>query len=151
MDEAICSECGGMLEAGKACREYLDEMIKWDFEDFAGVGQVHHLTVLSYNLQHPSVYSNEGLDNAKKSLVEFMRDPLAYARHGAYDRKQLGSDVRTWKIAGTEEEHAAYASEPLWTMHASDVVRGGLSNYVENVKKWSDSVIDALRASGNLG
>lgn len=133
------------------CRDYLNEMITWDFEDFAGVGQIHHLTVLSYNLQHPRLYSSCGLENAKASLVDFLKNPTSYTEHGMRDREHLASDVRDWKVTGTTEDHGRYAGEPQWRMRASDVVAGGLANYIENVKKWSRSVLDALIQSGDIG
>jgi len=150
MNDRTCPECGAPLENVTECREYLNEMVKWDFEDFIGVGQIHHLTVLSYYLQHPSVYSAKGLENAKESLVEFSKHPVSYSEHGKYDRKHLGSDVRSWKITGTPEDHGQYATKPEWTMLASDVVRAGLGSYVPNVSAWSESILEALKTSGNL-
>ena len=149
-NNSACVECGGVIENGTECRDYLNEMIKWDFEDFTGVGQIHHLTVLSYNLQHPSVYSPRGLENAKQSLAEFIRHPMAYTKHGMRDLENLASDVRDWKITGTADHHGSYTTKPLWNITASDVVKSGLDNYVENVKKWSKSVLDALKESGNM-
>ncbi|MES2622953.1 MAG: DUF5946 family protein [Patescibacteria group bacterium] len=145
-----CPECGALLNTFPECRDYLNEMIKWDFEDFTGVGQIHHLTVLSYNLQHPSVYSQKGLENAKRSLVEFILHPMAYEKHGVIDLKNLASDVRDWKITGTAENHGAYTTKPVWNMTAADVVNGGLENYVENVKKWSAEVLGILKELGEI-
>lgn len=146
----MCPECGAPLVGVTECREYLNEMIRWDFEDFNGVGKIHHLTVLSYNLQHPSVYSPEGLENAKRSLIEFMKDPESYRKHGMIDRENLGSDKRTWKITGSTENHGSYGTKPKWEILASDVIRGGIENYVENVKKWSRSVLGVLEDMGEI-
>lgn len=150
MKDETCAECGSSLENVNECRDYLNEMIKWDFEDFTGVGKVHHLTVLSYNLQHPSVYSPMGLDDAKNSLQEFLTNPEAFSSHDERNRKLLASDVRDWKIVGTPENYAKYVGTPLWKMNASIVVEGGLPLYVENVKKWARSVFESLVESGDL-
>jgi len=150
MYDHVCPECGAPLEGVESCRDYLNEMIKWDFEDFTGVGKVHHLTVLSYNLQHPSVYSPKGLEDAKNSLKEFLAHPESFHAHDLRNRKALASDVRDWKIAGTPQDHGTYTQSPVWGMRASDVVKGGLNNYVENVKRWGQSVLDSLLESGNL-
>lgn len=150
MIQRECPECGAALLNVAECRDYLNEMVKWDFEDFTGVGRIHHVTVLSYNLQHPSVYSPKGLEYAKKSLVEFIKNPMDYTAHGMRDRESLGFEVRDWKITGTPENHGEYVTKPEWKMVASDVVQGGLAAYVENVKKWSASVIESLAKSGNL-
>ena len=150
MNDRRCPECGSLLENVTECREYLNEMVKWDFEDFTGVGRVHHLTVLSYNLQHPSVYSPKGLEDAKGSLKEFLANPESFKEHDARNRRTLSSDARDWKITGTLEDHAKYSMMPQWTITASDVVKGGLPNYVENVKKWAESVRESLAVSSNL-
>ncbi len=150
MSDAACRECGAPLEGVTECRDYLNEMIKWDFEDFTGVGKVHHLTVLSYNLQHPGVYSKKGLADAKESLKAFLLNPESFKAHDERNRKNLSSDVRDWKITGTEDDHGEYRNPPVWTMVASDVVQHGLSEYMENVTKWGASVFNSLRESGNL-
>jgi hypothetical protein len=150
MRNSVCPECGAPFEGVKDCRDYLNEMIAWDFDDFQGVGQVHHLTVLSYNLQHPSVYSTKGLENAKQSLAEFILHPTSYTKHGMRDMQNLASDVRDWKITGTPEDHGAYSHPPIWKIRAADVVSGGLPGYVENVKKWAQSILLSLKESGHL-
>ena len=150
MEIPTCLECGAPLEGVQECRDYLNEMIKWDFEDFGGVGKIHHLTVLSYSLQHPSAYSQKGLEDAKISLQEFILHPGSFKEHDDSNRKKLASDVRDWKITGTAEDHGTYEIKPHWTMLASDVVMAGLGPYVENVEKWSRSILESLQNSGNL-
>ena len=150
MEKLKCLECGATLENVQECRDYLNEMIKWDFEDFNGAGQLHHLTVLCYNLQHPSTYSPKGLEEAKKSLKDFILKPNSFKEHDMSNRHNLASNVRDWKITGTADSHGIYVSKPNWTILASDVVMAGLDNYIENVKKWSHSVLESLKASGNL-
>lgn len=150
MDNEKCNECGASLENAAECRDYLNEMIKWDFEDFTGVGKIHHLTVLSYDLQHPSTYSQRGLEDAKNSLEIFLTSPESFAEHDERNRAALSSDVRVWKITGTPENHGIYRTAPIWTIRASDVVGEGLPNYIENVKNWAQSIHDALKESGNL-
>ncbi|MES2225772.1 MAG: DUF5946 family protein [Patescibacteria group bacterium] len=150
MFDEKCSECGSSLRGVAACREYLNEMIRWDFEDFTGVGKVHHLTVLSYNLQHPSLYSSKGLEDAKSSLPEFLANPESFKAHDERNRNRLSSDVRDWKITGTPDDHGSYATAPIWKIAAADIVREGLPDYVENVKKWALSVLHSLEESDNL-
>ncbi|APV45250.1 hypothetical protein Dform_01935 [Dehalogenimonas formicexedens] len=60
MMTVVCHECGAELPAGLSCETYFHRALAWDFEDPAGAGAVHHLTVLCYFLQHPSRYSPEG-------------------------------------------------------------------------------------------
>lgn len=141
-----CAECGATSPEGKTCRDYLNNLITWDFEDFTGVGQIHHLTVVCFNLQHPSVYSAKGLEDAKCFLREYMGTNFSFAEHDARNRELLASDVRDWKISGTPDDHGSYKMMPTWTMTAKDIVEGGLDNYVENVKKWSHSIYEAIKS-----
>lgn len=149
-EKSICNECGSVLAENKECRDYINEMIMWDFEDFNGVGKVHHLTVLSYNLQHPSVYSQKGLENAIISLEEFLFNPKSFSKHDEINRINLSSNVRDWKITGTLNEHAKYKFKPTWSIVASDIVNAGLDEYTKNVEKWGESVLQSLKNSGNI-
>lgn len=150
MEKLHCLECGALLQNVQECRDYLNEMIKWDFEDFSGVGKIHHLTILSYNLQHPSVYSQKGLEDAKASLQEYILNPESFREHDKSNRRKLASDVRKWKITSTSENYGMYAVKPNWNILASDVVAGGLDLYTINVRRWSQSVLESLKSSGNL-
>ncbi len=145
-----CPECGGLLINVTSCREYLNEMVRWDFEDFLGVGQIHHLTVLGYNLQHPSVYSQKGLEDAKNFLDEFVDKHVSFEEHDKRNRDRLSSSVRDWKITGTPEDYGVYKNKIEWKITAADIVAGGLENYVENVNKWSKHIYDTLKETGNM-
>jgi hypothetical protein len=150
MSTTYCQECGAFLEQGKLCKEYLERMIAWDFEDFQGVGHIHHLTVLCYNLQHPHVYSSRGLEDAKDFLIEFVVKNASFEEHDKRNKERLSSNVRDWKISGTEDDHGSYSRKPTWRMTARDVVDSGLESYVGNVKKWSKCVYEDLKESSNL-
>jgi Family of unknown function (DUF5946) len=67
----------------------------WELSDLEHLGSVHHLMVLSYYLQHPSLYSLEGLAGAKKLLVDFVIHDLTPQAIRRRDRKTLASDTRT--------------------------------------------------------
>ena len=150
MNKELCNECGGKLFNGKVCRDYFEEMITWDFEDFLGAGRVHHLTVLCYGLQHPSSYSKKGLEDAKEFLVEFVVKNSSFQEHDMRNRERLSSDVRKWKITGTPEDHGAYATAPQWTVHASDIATLGKEGYEARVQSWAESVYKDLEKTGNL-
>jgi hypothetical protein len=60
---ALCPECQGVWLAGNTCSVCFNLMLAWEFEH-PEAASVHHLTVLCYYLQHPSMYSPEGLAHA---------------------------------------------------------------------------------------
>ena len=47
-----CPECGAVLHDGETCEAYFHQMLFWEAENPAN-GEVHHLAVLCYHLQHP--------------------------------------------------------------------------------------------------
>jgi hypothetical protein len=59
-----CPECGAVRHGDTTCQDGFHQMLFWENEDPAN-GAVHHLMVVSYHIQHPSLYSPEGLENAK--------------------------------------------------------------------------------------
>jgi len=67
----ICSECGAVLQDEKTCQDHFYQMLFWENE-YPGYGEVHHLTVLCYHLQHPSLYSPEGLSGGIQLLADFV-------------------------------------------------------------------------------
>jgi hypothetical protein len=123
-------------------------MSAWELDN--QLYDVHHLMVLCYHLQHPGLYSPEGLTLAKKLLVEFLEggiEPQAMRRHigGIVD-----SGKRSYRIKGTSGSQGTYANPVRWEMVAADVMRTGIDSYYASVRRWADSVLKSLRESGNL-
>lgn len=150
MNTNVCLECGAHLPEGKSCKEYFEQMITWDFEDFTGAGTVHHLTVLCYSLQHPTVYSKRGLEDAKEFLDEFVSKQATFEEHGKRNSERLSSSVRDWKISGTPEDQGTYDHVPVWTIRTPDVAMAGKEGYEERVQAWAVSVYEALQQAGEL-
>jgi hypothetical protein len=111
---------------------------------------VHHLMVLCYYLQHPSLYSPEGLDNAKTLLIGFVVRGLSAQTVRQQTRRQVDSGKRQWKISARPDSHGAYTYPVTWTMTARDVVAGGMDHYIENVQQWAKSMLASLQASNNI-
>ncbi len=145
-----CPECGAGWQNGLTCRDHFDQMLAWEFEDFSGVGAVHNLTVLCYNLQHPSAYSAEGLILAKQLLTQFVVDGISPQHVRQRNRKALDSGNRAYKITGTPESHGVYAHPVSWTTTVGEIAAGGLDGYCDRVRVWASSIYEALKCSGNL-
>ena len=145
-----CSECAGELRDGQTCIDYFHQMLFWEneFPDYGPA--VHHLMVLSYYLQHPSLYSPAGLEHARHLLVDFVVHEIAAEEIRQRSRQAVDSGQRKWKITGIPGAAGEYAQPVLWTMTAADVTAGGAAQYVENVHLWAQSIYASLLASGNL-
>ncbi|MBN2469282.1 MAG: hypothetical protein JXN59_01060 [Anaerolineae bacterium] len=145
-----CPECGAVWRDGLTCRDHFDQMLAWEFQDPGGAGAVHHLTVLCYNLQHPRVYSPEGLRWALAQLVDFLTKDLSLSQARQRMSENADSGTRAFKITGTPDSYGRYARPVEWPITIGDVAAGGLTDYGQHVSAWADSVLEALRQSGNI-
>jgi len=143
-----CPDCGAVWTDGVTCQDHFYQMLFWETEnpDF----DVHHLMVLCYHLQHPGLYSPEGLRGAADLLGDFLERGLTPADIRRRDRTSLDSGKRKFKIKGTSEAHGAYEHPVQWPMVAGDVVAGGVDRYCEHVKAWAGSLYETLKSTGNL-
>ncbi|MEO6458030.1 MAG: DUF5946 family protein [Chloroflexia bacterium] len=145
----VCPECGVAWHGGKTCQDDFHQMLYWEAEN-PSLWEVHHLMVLCYHLQHPTLYSPDGLAWAKETLVEFVEHEVTTEEVRRRNRTNLDSGNRKWKIKGTPDSHGSYAPPVQWTMTATDVTAGAMSDYCDNVRVWAQSVLDAMKASSNL-
>ncbi len=145
-----CPECGAIWQEGQACVDHFDRMLAWEFEDPGGAGAVHHLTVLCYQLQHPSRYSREGLNEAKQLLVEFVERGVSPDEMRQRNRARVDSGKRHWNIKATPTSIGSYPNPIPWTMTAADVTAGGLDGYGNRVREWARSVYKTLKTSDNF-
>ncbi len=144
-----CPECGASWKEGETCQDHFHQMLFWENENPA-YGEVHHLLVLCYHLQHPSLYSREGLNYAKGLLIDFLEHDLSPQVARQRDRLKIGSDQRAWKIKAAPTSRGSYPRPIQWTMTAADVTSGGVENYCENVRLWARSILDAIQSLNNF-
>lgn len=144
-----CPECGASWADGKTCEQDFHQMLFWEAENPA-LGVVHHLMVLCYHLQHPSLYSPDGIKTGKDLLVGFLEQGLSPQEIRRRNSAQLDSGARKFKITARPGSIGSYEHPVKWTMTAADVTAGGADHYIDNVQAWARSVYDALVKSGNL-
>jgi len=120
-------------------------MLFWEAEYPAAGAEVHHLIVLCYHLQHPSLYSPEGLEEARRLLVEFVEDGASPGEVRKRNRARVDSSRRHWKIKGTADSHGSYGHAVVWNMTAAEIVAGGAKNYCDNVRAWAGLVNSTLK------
>lgn len=142
-----CSECGTAWINGQTCEDCFHQLLFWEAEYPAYGAEVHHLLVLCYHLQHPSLYSPAGLKAAKQLLLEFVEQRASPAEVRQRQRARVDSSQRDRKIRGTPAAHGSYDPPIQWKMTAADVVAGGSQNYCDNVRAWARTIHDRLKAT----
>lgn len=145
-----CSACGACLDVDQSCETNFHQMLFWETENPAIYGAVHHYTVLCYHLQHPHIYSMQGLNFAKNLLRHFLDEELDPAEARKRMQKGMQGTQRDWKITATEDSIGAYANPIIWTMTTHDIITIGANNYVESVLEWARSILDDLSTTDNL-
>ncbi len=146
MATAICPECGAAWADGQTCQEFFHQMLFWENE-VPALGEVHHLMVLCYHLQHPSLYSTEGLRHARRLLAEFVEEGLTPQASRRRNRERVDSGQRKWSITARPGDKGRYERPPQWAMTAADVVGAGRAAYREQVVEWARSIHLALQAA----
>lgn len=151
MTNLHCEACGAPLEPGRTCLDYLRQLQARDFTDFNGAGRLHLLGAMTYNLQHPALYSREGLDAIKQVVKAIIESDDAYTKEHERDlSRQLASESRQWTMHATPTNQASYTTPMQWSMTIADVLADGPDDYTERVKAWGQSVYDVLVRSGEL-
>lgn len=143
-----CPACGAEWTGGQTCTDHFYQMSAWELEH--QLYEVHHLMVLCFHLQHPELYSPEGLAFAHKLLVAFVEEGVTPQAMRQQIGGRVDSGVRDFKIKGTPEAHGSYSRPVAWSLRAGDVIAAGIDNYYASVRAWAAATLRALRASGNL-
>ena len=147
-DSERCPECGTDWSAGLTCTRHFHQMGAWELDN--QLYAVHHLMVLSYHLQHPSLYSPQTLNDAKQMLAQFLEGGVTPQQMRQRIARAADSSVRAHKITGTPDSHGEYPHAVMWTMTAADVTAGGVENFYANVREWAASILASLRQAGEV-
>ena len=135
MSDQACPECGAL-----GCREKFDAMMALEFESPTVFGAVHHITVLCYNLQHPSNFSEEALAWMHTSLRSVMIDGMSAATLRKYAAK-IPKDVKIKR----PESRSVDAKKITWSMTVADIRTENPAEYTEDAKKWALSILKDLK------
>lgn len=146
----FCPTCNTPWEDDTTCETYFHQMLFWENEYPEHTLEVHHLLVLSYYLQHPYLYSREGLEVAKQLLVDFVEKSLTPQEVLKRDRAIHDSGNRKYNISATEDSKGEYLHSVTWTFTAKDVTEGAIEDYKANVRLWARSILESLKQAGNV-
>lgn len=142
-NQPTCPDCHAFLSDHLTCQDHFHQLLFWENE-VPEYGEVHHLTVLCYHLQHPSLYSPEGLQYARKLLVDFQVRGLSPTEVRRKEKDQVDSGKRQIKITSRPGSQGAYPTPIQWKMTVADVVAAGKAHYPAAVRAWADSILHTL-------
>lgn len=145
----VCAECGTVWPAFQTCPAAFHQLLAWEAAHPA-LGDVHHLMVLGYHLQHPHLYSPAGLAYSKELLIAFVVQGVSPQEIRRRARASVDSRKRKWKITGTPESHGAYTPPIRWALTIADVVARGAPHYCASVRAWAAAVHADLQATSHL-
>jgi|SRR5579871_2122543 len=145
-----CPECGAVWRDDLTCQDHFHQALSWESEYPDQTRAVHYLLVLCYYLQHPHLYSPQGLEEATRLLVAFVEQQVTPQEMRRRLSGAVDSGKRAWKISGTPDAHGAYARPIHWPITVGHITAGDLDGYIERVQAWVRSALEALKASGNL-
>ena len=138
-----CSQCSALLPDGRTCTDDFHQFLFWENER-PELGEVHHLMVLCYHLQHPSLYSAEGLEHARQLLADFVAGGVSPEEVRRRQRAAVDSGGRGWSVTARPGNYGSYERSPVWQLRAQDVVAGGPDHYLENVRRWAGAIVRGL-------
>lgn len=143
-----CPECGASWADGLTCTDHYHQMLFWELDH--GLPDVHHLLVLCYHLQHPALYSSQGLDGAKQLLVAFVEEGVTPQAMRERIGPAVDSGKRDYRITAHSEAQGGYRHPVVWERVAADVVHAGIDRYYASVRQWAEATLRVLYESGNL-
>ncbi|HEY3313273.1 MAG TPA: DUF5946 family protein [Anaerolineales bacterium] len=134
----ICPECGAPEGLEINCKTAFDECLVREFED-PSFGEVHHLTVAAYMLQHSSKLSREGWGHMRQLLKEFLVENQTPIQVRIRSREVLDSGNRKWKF--TSGDGQPKIDRTTWTKTILDVRLNDSETYCADVIAWAGAAL----------
>jgi hypothetical protein len=136
---------------GKTCREAFEELIAREFQ-YPVCGQVHHLTVLCYDLQHPRQFTPQALawsQDALRAAVEEGVSPVELRRRARqqFSRKNKPRVIKESSPASFAEAGEKDKPAFRWRMTALDALGESAEGHNQRVEAWARSVLADLDPS----
>ncbi len=130
-----CPECGA---ADQKCEARYHECLVKEFSE-AGYGNVHHLTVATYMIQHSSKLTKEGWLFERNLLKEFLVEHKAPAFIRKQNKDKVDSGKRDFKIAS--KDGLPKIAHSTWEKTILDVRLEEAEQYCKDITAWAVAVL----------
>lgn len=138
----VCPTCGGVTPDDETCEERFGRCLALEFAD-AAYGQVHHLTVPSYYLQH-NLYSRQGWIESRRGLAAALRDGMSAAELRRRNRTRMDSNQRNWNV--TRGAKLEEVREIHWRRSLAEVRLEPAQVYCAEITRWAQAVLEDSEA-----
>jgi hypothetical protein len=133
-----CPECGALSGAPgteeDSCTDRFHRFLILEFGD-PEYGAVHHLTVATYMLQHPSRLSRKGWLEMRALLARFLEEGISPQAMRAEMRAEVDRGQRTWSLVkGPRMELPEGFS---WSLTILSVDDRNAAQYRLDVERWA--------------
>lgn len=135
--------CGAEVPLGRQCRERFDICIAAEFENPAGFGAVHHLTVLCYMLQH-NAYSHNAWLAAREMLSRFIQEGVSPSSLGRQVRALVDGGNRTWSII--RGARFSEFDKIVWSSTIAAVRLDDPEIYCSDVRLWAAGILEDTKS-----
>jgi len=153
---STCAECGATLPEAGSCQDYLHELLLLEAQVAGAPGAApHFLAVASFNLQHPSAFVPSVLMGLRGTVADVLAgratvdDARRRARYGASGPTRVRRRADT--VLSPEDQLVLRAWPTTWPITVLDVCRVPPERYVESVRRWAASIIEALDENPHAG
>lgn len=139
VESPTCAECGARLFAGMSCKDMLGWVIGWESED-EELSKEHFKTVACYNLEHPSLFTDEALCQLRVAFMGHMDEGMAVSEI----RRRMGAmfegDMKVMKDPSSRK-----ATPRDWRMTIADVFcQGNPQGAADRVRTWAKNLRSEL-------
>ncbi|HMX19672.1 MAG TPA: DUF5946 family protein [Anaerolineales bacterium] len=128
-----CPECGATN-----CESRFHEFLALEFSN-AAYGNVHHLTVAAYMLQHSSKLTREGWRYERELLRAFLVENKTPAFIRRQNRDRVDDSKRTFKIKS--KDGSPFINRFAWTKTILNVRAENAEVYCADITTWAGAVL----------
>jgi hypothetical protein len=139
---ATCPECGAALPEAGTCRDFFHELLALEAQVPDGPGELpHFLAVASYNLQHPSQFTEEALIGLCATLADLLAGRATLEDIRRRTRHAVNGPTRVLRQPDDPRPTGWPTAWPLTVTHAW---RAAPEDYAARVREWAEAVSASL-------
>ena len=136
-----CPDCGAPIADGVTCRALFDQLLAHEYAFPKAFGEVHHLTVAAYSLQHPRGYSHDAIRMWRVMVDESLDGVSTPEDFLVRARLQFSGEVRVRQPGSEPPEGWPHR----WPVTVADVVvpetePGDAESHIDRVRQWAGSI-----------